>query len=206
MGGIRREGRAGRAGGRADERAGTIAAREWWSPPGDGLYISVLLRPPIALAQAQRVTMLVSLAAIEACENVAGVSPQPKWPNDLLWQGRKLAGVLTEIRATDDRLDYAIVGLGLNVNNRFADSALAETAISLGEAGGRTVAVDDLAVAYVAALQRRYQRFLAGESPLAEWRAHLWPLGQRVIVQRRRGRNRGDGRRCQPGRGAVAAR
>ena len=72
--------------------------RSWWSPEHAGLYLSVLLRPPIPVAQASRLTMLVSLAAIDACTAAAQVTPRPKWPNDLLLEGRKLAGVLTDSR------------------------------------------------------------------------------------------------------------
>ena len=157
--------------------------RTWWSPPGAGLYISILLRPAIPLEHASRLTMLVSLAAIDACKSVAGVTPRPKWPNDLLLHGRKLAGVLTELEHQDGRLSYAVIGLGLNVNMDFSDTDLADIAISLRQATGPDIPIDSLRDAYLAALSDRYTRFLAGESPLNEWKAHLEPLGRRVRVQ-----------------------
>jgi BirA family biotin operon repressor/biotin-[acetyl-CoA-carboxylase] ligase len=156
--------------------------RGWHSPHNQGLYISVLLRPAIPLMQANRLTMLVSLAAIEACQAVAGVKPVPKWPNDLLLLGRKLAGVLTELEAEGDRLNHAIIGLGLNVNTDFTGTPLAETAISLQQATGHSVTLTLLRDAYLHALEKRYQRFLSGESPLTAWKARLEPLGRRVRV------------------------
>lgn len=157
--------------------------RTWQSPPGRGLYISVLLRPDVPATQAAQLTMIVSLAAIDACIAVAGVTPCPKWPNDLLLEGRKLAGVLTELESENGRLGFAIIGLGLNVNVDFSSSALAATAISLKEAAGHELSFDALRDAYLAALAERYRRFLAGESQHAAWAANLEPLGRRVRVK-----------------------
>lgn len=158
--------------------------RSWWSPPGSGLYLSVLLRPDIPLIETTQLTMLVSLAAIDACRRVAQVDPRPKWPNDLVLSGRKLAGVLTEIEANDDRLAFAIIGLGLNVNMTFARTPLAETAISLSEAAGREIDIDAVREAFLITLESRYRRFIAGQSPLAKWQERLEPLGRLVCVQR----------------------
>jgi BirA family biotin operon repressor/biotin-[acetyl-CoA-carboxylase] ligase len=158
-------------------------ARSWESPSG-GLYLSLLLRPPIPLARAQQVTMLVSLAAIDACQAVAGVTPRPKWPNDLLLDGRKLAGTLTELASDGPRLRYAVIGLGLNVNNMFADGPLADSAISLRMATGRPHDIAALADAFIRSLGERYAALRAGASPHHAWARELEPLGRRVQVQR----------------------
>jgi len=157
--------------------------RRWESPPG-GLYLSLLLRPSIPLARANQLTMLVSLAAIDACQRVASVHPRPKWPNDLLADGRKLAGVLTELAGEGDRLRYAVIGLGLNVNNDFRHTPLARTATSLRQLTGRTFEIQRVADAFLQALARRYEDFLAGVSPHAAWARGLEPLGRRVVVDR----------------------
>ena len=157
--------------------------RRWESPPG-GLYLSLLLRPTIPLVRANQLTMLASLSAIDACQALANVSPRPKWPNDLLLQGRKLAGVLTELAGEGKRLGHAVIGLGLNVNNDFGDGPLAQTAISLRQATGRELDVDAVADAFLAALARRYRDFLAGRSPHAQWASRLEPLGRMVQVAR----------------------
>ncbi|HID35043.1 MAG TPA: biotin--[acetyl-CoA-carboxylase] ligase [Anaerolineae bacterium] len=170
---IAREQTAGR--GRLDRR--------WESPPG-GLYLSLLLRPGIPLAQANQLTMLVSLAAIDACQRVADVRPRPKWPNDLLAEGKKLAGVLTELVSERDRLRYAIIGLGLNVNKDFDGGPLASTATSLRQLTGRELDIGRVADAFLQALARRYDGFRAGISPHAEWARRLEPLGRRVEVER----------------------
>lgn len=157
--------------------------RAWWSPPGVGLYLSLLVRPSIPLSQASQLTMLTAVAAMDACREVAGITPQPKWPNDLLWQGRKLAGILTEIEQERGRLCYAVIGLGLNVNTAFRGTPLEATAISLSEACGRSLALDAVRDAFLARFEARYRRFGAGESPFPLWRQHLEPLGRRVRVR-----------------------
>jgi len=155
--------------------------RLWESPPG-GLYLSILLRPQIPLPRANHLTMLVSLAAIDACETVASVRPRPKWPNDLILDGKKLAGVLTEMESQGDQLRYAIIGLGLNVNNIFDEAPLQDTAISLRMATGRKHDVDELVDAFISALARRYASLRAGESPHDAWARRLEPLSRRVII------------------------
>lgn len=157
--------------------------RRWWSPPGAGLYVSVLLRPDIPLKLASQLTMLVSLAAVDACVQTAGITPQPKWPNDLVLQDRKLAGVLADVEQTGGRLQFAVLGLGLNLAMSFSGTSLAETAISLAEAARRPIPLEQVCDAYLTALARRYRRFQDGESPHEAWRQHLYPLGRRVRVE-----------------------
>ena len=93
--------------------------RRWWAPPGSSLLMSLLLRPPLPPNQAGQLTMCLGLAAIEGIEAVTGLRPALKWPNDLLLNGRKLGGMLTELRLDGERLAYAVLGLGVNVNMDF---------------------------------------------------------------------------------------
>ncbi len=157
-------------------------SRRWESPPG-GLYLSILLKPEIPLALASRLTMLVSLAAIDACEAIAHIRPTPKWPNDLLAQGKKLAGVLTELHGSGSHLEFAIIGLGMNVNNDFTQSPLHDTAISLKMLTNQRQDVNMLARTFLDALFLRYHTFMRGESPHMEWAQRLEPVGRRVRVE-----------------------
>jgi BirA family biotin operon repressor/biotin-[acetyl-CoA-carboxylase] ligase len=170
---VAREQHAGR--GRLDRR--------WESPPG-GLYLSLLLRPQLPLARANWLTMILSLAAIDACQAVAGVRPRPKWPNDLVATGRKLAGVLTELESDGGWVQYAVIGLGLNLNNVFEQGPLAEQAVSLRQLSGRTIPREEALGALLEALARRYRALRAGHSPHDEWAERLEPLGRRVEVVR----------------------
>jgi BirA family biotin operon repressor/biotin-[acetyl-CoA-carboxylase] ligase len=157
--------------------------RAWVAPPGSGLLMSLLFRPAwLAPAHAQQITMLCSLAAADAVAGIAGLQPGLKWPNDLLLDGKKLAGVLTELGFAGDTLAWAVVGVGLNVNADFAGQAeLADTATSLAMALGRPVSRVRLLRAYLAGVEARYEALRAGQSPHPEWAARL-ALGQAVTV------------------------
>ncbi len=89
--------------------------RRWESPPGSNLLASVLLRPKLGAGELHLCTGAVALAALDACVAGAGVTPVLKWPNDLLVDGAKLAGVLAEAEFAGSRLDAVVVGIGLNV-------------------------------------------------------------------------------------------
>ena len=89
--------------------------RSWTAPPGASLLVSVLLRPAGSVDQAYRLTMAAGLAAATAAEEVAGVRPDLKWPNDLVVDDRKLAGLLAESVLSGRTLEVVVVGMGMNV-------------------------------------------------------------------------------------------
>jgi BirA family biotin operon repressor/biotin-[acetyl-CoA-carboxylase] ligase len=158
--------------------------------------MSLVLRPSLPPDRAGQLTMCLGLAAVEAIEAVTGLRPALKWPNDLLLEGRKLGGMLTELRLDGERLAYAVLGLGINVNVTFAASTLpsafastsgappelVDTAISLSMALGRSVDRVGLLIALLARCEAWYERALAGESPHAAWAARLDTVGRRVTV------------------------
>lgn len=111
--------------------------RFWHSPPGLGLYLSVILRPPVP--DLAGLPLRAALAVREAVEFSTGVRASVEPPNDIVWEGRKLGGVLCETVFTGERLDFAVVGVGLNVGHRPADFPpdLAASAVSLFMAAGR---------------------------------------------------------------------
>lgn len=168
--------------------------RTWWAPTGTSLLFSLLLRPALPLRFAGQLTMCLGLGAVIGIEQAAGVRAGLKWPNDLVLHGRKLGGMLAELHGEDDRLDYAVLGLGLNVNVAFAEGRktkdqsiqlppdLAETAISLSLALGHQVDRLKLLADILAQTETWYERLLAGGSPHAAWAARLDTLGQRVTV------------------------
>lgn len=96
--------------------------RSWFSPPHEGIYASLILRPTISPREAPRITMLTAVVVAKALLSLTQLKVTIKWPNDILVNGKKLAGILTEIRGETDTIDYIVVGLGLNVNTpRFPD-------------------------------------------------------------------------------------
>lgn len=161
--------------------------RRWESPGGLGLYLSVLLRPPGPAARAPLLTLAAGVAAVEAVAEVAGLTPDLKWPNDLQLDGRKLAGILCELAAAGTATRHVVVGIGLNVHHQAADfpEALREEATSLRIATGRRIPRDGLAAALLGRLDEQYARFCAGELAgiVEAARRRCVTLGRRVEVQ-----------------------
>ena len=162
------------------------AGRTWTAPPGAGLLVSVLLRPPDAVMDL--CTMAVALSAAEAVEAVAGFTPRLKWPNDLVWPGdgsaldRKLAGILAE---ADVHPTAVVVGIGINV--AWPDdlpAELADIAVACNHVAPTVVDREDLLIALLERLGPRYERLVAGERSglLDEWRARSATLGRTVRV------------------------
>ncbi len=160
------------------------AGRSWWSPPAGGLYLSLLLRPDLNNEFTPWVTMTLALGAAEAIEQVCGLAVDIKWPNDLQYQGRKLAGVLAEGAFTGSRLDYMIAGIGLNVAIDFsAQPELADIAVSLQTATGRPVDPAELLATLLERTERHYLALRAGHSPVPAWTARLHTLGRSVSAR-----------------------
>src|SRR5262245_53462096 len=92
--------------------------RTWLSPPGDGLYLSVILRPAIHPARAGVITLAAAVAVAEILAVDFDIPADIKWPNDVLASGRKISGMLVESATEGSQLQYAIVGIGVNLNHR----------------------------------------------------------------------------------------
>ena len=123
--------------------------RRWVAPPGSSLLFSVLLRPKLTASQLHLTAAAVALSAAAACKDVSGVDPDVKWPNDLLVDNRKLAGVLSEsIVGPDDSGSTVVVGMGINVNwPPVLPADLAHLATALNRESGREVDRAELLVA-----------------------------------------------------------
>jgi BirA family biotin operon repressor/biotin-[acetyl-CoA-carboxylase] ligase len=136
--------------------------------------------------------MIASLAAAEAIESVTGLPVRFKWPNDILIRGRKAGGVLTEAGVTGERLDYLVVGVGLNVNwNPSKVPELAGKATSLSEELGREVSRLDLLQRLLFHMEEGYLRLQEGYSPHKVFTSRLANLGEKVKVILPRGKEEG---------------
>jgi BirA family biotin operon repressor/biotin-[acetyl-CoA-carboxylase] ligase len=95
--------------------------RSWHSPPGVGLYFSIVLRPQTQIARMPALSQVAGLSICHVLEREHGLSVQLKWPNDCVLNGKKIAGILVELSAEMDKINYAILGIGLNVNHKRED-------------------------------------------------------------------------------------
>ncbi|HAA37429.1 MAG TPA: biotin--[acetyl-CoA-carboxylase] ligase, partial [Firmicutes bacterium] len=158
-----------------------------WSSPSGGIWLSLLLRPPLTPYMVQGLTLLTAVAAVEATASLCGLKVGIKWPNDLLVHGKKMAGILTELSAEGDCLHYAVVGLGLNANvplaqlprevEAIATSILAETKQRINRAEWVQLFLHSFETAYLNMLKDGLTEVLE------RWRRYSVTLGQPVVIQ-----------------------
>lgn len=143
------------------------AGRSWISEKSAGITCSIVLRPPIAPTQAPMLTLVAGLAARDAAaEELDGV-PDIRWPNDLLIKGKKFCGILTEMHAEPDRVHFAVVGIGMNVNQAKMPPAIADIATSLRMETGKTHSRIEILIRLLRHLDRYYNEFLEkGPGPI----------------------------------------
>ncbi len=97
------------------------AGREWVSPENVGLYFSIVLKPKLHIEKIPSVTLVAALSIIQAIKDKFGLEFQIKWPNDILFRGKKVCGILSEIKAEPDKVDFLVLGIGINVNTEEKD-------------------------------------------------------------------------------------
>ena len=160
--------------------------RSWSSPAGVNLYCSMLLRPPIQPLAAPQLTFLSVVAVARAIELVTGLVPRIKWPNDLLLNGKKVAGLLNEMSAETDSVNFVILGIGVNINmsaGQFPPD-LRHPATSLLLESGTPVDRTRFVRQLLCELDSLYECYLReGYGPIqAEWLARSAMAGERVTV------------------------
>ena len=132
----------------------------WESQASVGVYVSTILRPPLAPADALLLSLMAGLAVSEAIQSVTTIQPDLRWPNDVMLNGRKFCGILTELNAEVSRVRYAVVGIGINVNqDKFAPELMA-IATSLCLETGREWSRVGVAAALLKSLDREYRALL----------------------------------------------
>jgi len=161
----------------------------WYSPPGLGLYFSLLLKPALPSIKLSGLTLALGTSAAEAVEKTAGTPVAVKWPNDLYCNGRKVGGILTEMQSQGGLIDRVIVGIGLNVNNDFIPLELCETASSLLLESGQACSREDLLLGILTRMEDDYRTFIEqGFKAFAERLSARFFLGNKwVTVQDGRG-------------------
>ena len=160
--------------------------RNWHSEKARGIYASVLLRPAIAPGSAAMLTIVAGLAAREAVYRQTGLEPDIRWPNDLLLGGRKFAGILTEMQAQPDRIEFVVVGVGINVNHEKFPEPIEKIATSLRIESAREQSRVGLLAGLLHELERHYNRWMTeGSAPMVERFSQVSSLarGKRVRVE-----------------------
>lgn len=105
--------------------------RSWESPPGTGIFMTLMLKPEINPNNASMLTLVAALAVAKAIKDVTGLDAQIKWPNDIVINGKKICGILTEMSAQFDYINHIVIGIGINVHNEVFSDEIAHMASSL---------------------------------------------------------------------------
>ncbi|MDE7062931.1 MAG: biotin--[acetyl-CoA-carboxylase] ligase [Lachnospiraceae bacterium] len=160
--------------------------RGWDSSSGTSVYMTLLLKPDIDAANASMLTLVAAMAVAEGIRRVSGLNAQIKWPNDIVINGKKVCGILTEMSAQMDYVNHIVIGIGINVHNESFPEDIARTATSLLiESGGEHFHRAQLIEAVWEAFEGYYERYLATQD-LRDLRsaydAGLVNLGERVRV------------------------
>ncbi len=162
----------------------------WHSEPYTGVYVSTLLRPQLVAADGLWLSLVTGLAVQHAIENVTGLVADIRWPNDLLSNGKKVGGILVEMNAEASRIRYAIIGIGINVNQGKFPAELRSQATSLRLETDRGVAREELLVEVLECLNGEIDALIRPESFAAACAALLarletkstWIRGKQVFV------------------------
>jgi BirA family biotin operon repressor/biotin-[acetyl-CoA-carboxylase] ligase len=150
-----------------------------WVSRGGNLYLSVVFRP--SLRALPLLGILAGVAVTRAIRKTTGLDPGIKWPNDVLVDGKKVAGILAESVVTGNVVSHAVVGIGINVGlDTEAIEDIAGFSTALNAAAGRPILREDVLRQLLHDLDALYLQVGRGGSPMAEWRASLGTLGQRV--------------------------
>ena len=154
--------------------------RTWLSPRGS-IALSIILYPKLAYLPS--LIMVASLSVVHSIERVTGLRAQIKWPNDVLVNNKKICGILIESDVKGSVVDYAIIGIGVNVNLRLSDfPEILPTATSLSHELGRDVSRLDMIRSLLAETEKLYLALPTGQSVYQEWRDNLVTLGKKVQV------------------------
>lgn len=168
--------------------------RSWSSPPGSSIYMSFLLKPDIPPYCASMITLIAGMAVTQAVKAETGLEAQIKWPNDVVVNGRKICGILTEMSTELERIHYIVTGIGINVNQQEFPEEIQSTATSLRIETGRNICRSGLITCSMEWFESYYELFLQTQdlSRLKpDYEALLANLGREVLVLDPAGEYRG---------------
>jgi BirA family biotin operon repressor/biotin-[acetyl-CoA-carboxylase] ligase len=164
-----------------EQTAGRGRIKRGWLSPWGSIALSIILYPPIAYLPS--LIMVASLAVAKSIERVTNLKAQVKWPNDVLVSGRKVCGILIESDVRGGKVDYAVIGIGVNVNLNLADFPdIAPFATSLSQELGRDISRLEAIQSLLSQAEKLYLALGEGDSVFRQWRERLVTLGKEVQV------------------------
>lgn len=160
--------------------------RKWFSPVG-GIWLSIILYPQLSPSYISRITLMTAVVAVKAIKICTQIESQIKWPNDILINEKKVCGILTEMSAELDIINWVVVGIGINVNldHREFPEDIQENTISLKEVSGKEVLRVKLVQTFLQEFEKYYEILKRREfsSILKEWKLYSHTLGRKIRVE-----------------------
>jgi len=164
-----------------EQTAGRGRIKRLWLSPRGSVALSIILYPPLAYLPS--LIMVASLAVARSIEQVTGLKAKIKWPNDVLVNDKKICGILVESDVRGNKVDYAVIGIGINVNLELSEfPQIAPFATSLSRELGGKVSRREVIRSLLTEAEKLYLALAAGDSVFKEWRDNLVTLGKKVQV------------------------
>ncbi|WP_407268676.1 biotin--[acetyl-CoA-carboxylase] ligase [Radiobacillus sp. PE A8.2] len=159
--------------------------RIWHSAANDGIWMSIILRPELQPNQAPQITLMAATVLADVIAKVTGIEPSIKWPNDLFVKGKKLAGILTEMQGEQDKVNYVILGIGMNVNQSKFPEAIASIATSLKLVTDKDWDIASIIQQLLVTFEESYAEFLANgfDAIKTKWEGYAYKIGETVTVK-----------------------
>ncbi|GIN21073.1 MAG TPA: biotin--[acetyl-CoA-carboxylase] ligase [Bacillus bacterium] len=158
--------------------------REWHSLSGKGIWMSLIVKPDLPPQKAPQFTLISAVAVARAVEEITGITPEIKWPNDVLIRGKKVVGILTELQAESDKISSLIIGIGMNANHGQEDfpEHVAHTATSLFIEKGEKISRAALIQCFLKYFERYYSIYISdGFKPIRLlWESYAISIGKRI--------------------------
>jgi biotin-[acetyl-CoA-carboxylase] ligase BirA-like protein len=171
----------------ATQSSGRGRLRRTWISPVGGLWFSIILRPRMRPADVSKLTILAGLSTAETLQKLYGLVTETKWPNDIVVKGRKICGILGETNLEGEKVNFAILGVGINANFDAYKSlpySIAVNATSIETELRKKIRLEDLLVALLERLESDYDTYMKSgfANILALWKKHASFLGREVQV------------------------
>ncbi|MGR5985876.1 biotin--[acetyl-CoA-carboxylase] ligase [Bacillus cytotoxicus] len=162
-------------------------SRKWYSPKGTGVWMSIILRPSIPVHHAPQLTLLVAVSVAQAIEKCTGVNVGIKWPNDILINGKKTVGILTEMQADPDKINAVIMGIGINANQQtehFVDE-IKQIATSLAIESGKPIVRAELMRQIFLQMEKLYKEYLNNGFTVVKllWESYAVSIGKEITAR-----------------------
>jgi len=160
--------------------------RRWVSPPRKNLYISLIIKPQIRISFAPRITIVTAVALSDTLEESGAAGHMIKWPNDILYDNKKLSGILTEMKGDCDSIDFIIIGIGVNLNSGPDDypDNIKDSAVSVKDITGSEIDRVKFLTLFLMNFEKHYIAFLNGKFPeiLEKWKSRSFIINRRIKV------------------------